>query len=55
MAHGLRSRSNTTAIAPGTLVSETGAGVVRNFESTDIVLITGSAHTKRFMRLEVRR
>lgn len=44
-----------TAIAPGALVSETGAGTVRNVESTDIVLITDPAHPKRFMRLEVKR
>lgn len=44
-----------TAIAPGALVSEAGAGAVRNVESTDIVLITDPAHPKRFMRLEVER
>lgn len=44
-----------TAIAPGALVSETGAGSVRNVESTDIVLITDPAHPKRFMRLKVER
>ena len=44
-----------TAIAPGALVSEPGAGTVRNVETTDIILISDPAHPKRFMRLEVRR
>jgi hypothetical protein len=44
-----------TAIAPGALVNETGAGTVKNVESTDIILITDPAHPKRFMRLEVKR
>lgn len=44
-----------TAIAPGALVNESGAGSVRNVEATDIVLITDPAHPKRFMRVEIRR
>jgi hypothetical protein len=49
-----RITANTT-IVNGALVRETRTVMVRNVETTQIILIIDPAHPKRFMRMEVKR
>ena len=43
------------AVLPGAVVSESGAGAIRNVQATDVYLVTDPAHARRFMRLSVAR